>query len=272
MSPDQKFLIFTGADLASSLGQQMPPVLNNKTKHNKKIPTMPSPQKTNKQNPSVRAYSISKRGKRAFRSLNKISHHPFRASISTSLKTIQRGTTSYKRSSSAEPFLGQVGSPARSLKPHLLLLCWVPVYHVGIMFLGSLPAPLCCLVKQDQMFPTSLKAFGPCYTALFSNSSLALVTPSHLSDGCSSHLLPSPHPGPKPAILPSWCRPFRLSQLLTSTLSHCLSEMLPHLPPSFHLNAFLMHCYAKKAFRKTFRKGLLGPPSIKLYYSFSVSF
>jgi len=48
--------------------------------------------------------------------------------------------------------------------------------------------------------------------------------------------------------------------------------MLPGFSPSFHLNTFFTHYYTTKAFRKTFRKGLLGPPSVKLYYSFSVSF
>lgn len=83
---------------------------------------------------------------------------------------------------------------------------------------------------------------------------------------------PLPHLGPKHAVLPSHHRALRLSQLLMSTHNHHLPKMLLHFPPSFHLNVFLMHCYTRNAFGKSFRKVLLGPPSIKLYYSFSASF
>lgn len=140
----------------------MPSVHNSKTK---KSQQSHSPQ--NKQNPSViRPYCINRRGKRVFRSLNKTSQHPFRASICASLKITQRGTTSYRHSSSAGPFPRQTSSPERSLKPYLLLLCWGPAYQLGIMLLGSLPTPLCCSVKQDQLFPCNLKSFHSFHSSL----------------------------------------------------------------------------------------------------------
>ena len=240
----------------------------NSQQQNKTIPTIPPP-KVNKQTLSARAYSISKRRKRAFRTLNKTSQHPFRASINTFLKKKTEGNHQLWRHFICRSFPEQAGNPERNVIPYLLLLCWGPVYQLAIMLLGPLWAPPCRLVKWDQLLPYVLK----CLCSLLHCSLTPHLHwwhhPIWVMDVAHSC---SPHPDPKPAIVPSHCRPFWLSQLLKSILSHCLSEMLPGFSPSFHLNTFFTHYYTTKAFRKTFRKGLLGPPSVKLYYSFSVSF
>lgn len=114
--------------------------------------------------------------------------------------------------------------------------------------------PGTCLV-QDLLLPYVLKIFRSLSHCSFFQ--LTCTGDPDLSDWWMQFtpaLIPSPHPGPKPAIIPSQHRLKLLFQLLTSRLRHCLPETLPCLSTSLHVYAFLMHCCTKKALRKTFKK------------------
>lgn len=137
--------LITGAGLASSLGQQIPLLLQ-QNKINKK----------NFNIPSFKQESI-----KSIQFLNKIPQHPFQASISASLKIIQRWTISYKCNSSPEFFLGQTSSSKKSLKPYLLLL-----YLGTRIYLGSFSWAYFQYWFGTSRSPTCLKGSSPYYTAL----------------------------------------------------------------------------------------------------------